>query len=108
MYALRFVEKACYSMDMDAAIRAGVKSAKSSEEMMAPYTQIKEEVDKLNAVLLDEKEKKEAASKDANNEQEEPKMIEEQKKRRKMTNKLLSKTLKTISNRVRGRNTLNE
>ena len=94
MYALRLVEKACYSVDMDAAIRAGVKSAKSSEEMMASYTQIKEEVDKLNAVLLDEKDKKEAASKDANNEQEEPKMIEEQKKTKKDDEQAIEQNIK--------------
>ena len=94
MYALRLVEKACYSTDMDVAIRAGVKSAKSSEEMMTTYTHIKEEVDKLNAVLLGEKEKKAAASKEANDEQEEPKMIEEQKKTKKDDERSIEQSIK--------------
>ena len=80
MYTLRLIEKACYTTDMDAAIRAGVKGSKSSEEIMQSYQQFKEEVEKVNAALLDEKEKKAAATEQENTpDTDASKLIEGQK-----------------------------
>ena len=73
---MRLIEKACYTTDMDAAIRAGVKASKSSAEMMESYKQFKEEVEKVNAALLDEKEKKAAATeKEGTPDTDAPKLI---------------------------------
>ena len=75
------MEKVCYGIDLDPAIRSGIKSSKSSEEMLTAYTPFKEETDKLNATLTDEKEKKADASKGAAAKEEtaqpKTKMIEE-------------------------------
>lgn len=107
MYTLRLVEKAAYSTELDVAIRSGVKASKSSEEMMAAYTQFKEELDKLNVVVADEKEKKADASKEAASiAPEVSAMMEEPKKQKNMTSCALSGASKMSSNRARGRSTL--
>jgi Skp family chaperone for outer membrane proteins len=64
VYTMRLIEKACYTAEFDAVMRAGVKSAKSSEEMVNSYAQFKEECEKIKDAIANETEKLEKALKD--------------------------------------------